>query len=100
MLCVCTEKVGVKNTELVCKAVRLAFSCQTSAISYPFIPIPWFGPLSAYTEARGPLANPSRSTRPRLQQLQRNKRSKLIFGKLPLGKMHIWEVVPWEVVTL
>ena len=26
---------------LVCKAVRLAFSCQTSAISIPFIPIPW-----------------------------------------------------------
>ena len=32
-MCVC-------NTELVCKAVRLAFSCQTSAISLPFIPIP------------------------------------------------------------
>ena len=41
MLCVCTKRVCVCNTELVCKAVRLAFSCQTSAISLPFIPIRW-----------------------------------------------------------
>ena len=41
MLCVCTKIVCVCNIELVCKAVRLAFSCRTSAISLPFIPIPW-----------------------------------------------------------
>ena len=29
MLCVCTKRVCVCNTELVCKAVRLPFSCQT-----------------------------------------------------------------------
>ena len=40
MLCVCTKRVCVCNTELVCKAVRMAFSCQTSAIALPFIPIP------------------------------------------------------------
>ena len=41
VLCVCTKRVSVCDTELVCKAVRLAFSCQTSVISLPFIPIPW-----------------------------------------------------------
>ena len=41
MLCVCTKRVCVCNNELVWKAVRLAFSCQTSAISLPFILIPW-----------------------------------------------------------
>ena len=40
MLCVCTKRVCVYYNELVCKAVRLAFSCQTSAISLPFILIP------------------------------------------------------------
>ena len=35
------KNVCVRFTELVCKAVRLAFSCQTSAVSFPFIPIPW-----------------------------------------------------------
>ena len=44
MLCVCIKRVCVRNTELVCKAVRLAFSCQTSAISFPFIPIRWSWP--------------------------------------------------------
>ena len=39
MLCVCTKRVCVRNNELVCKAVRLAFLCQTSAISLPFIHI-------------------------------------------------------------
>ena len=39
-VCVCTKRVFVKFTELVCKATRLAFSCQTSAISFPFIPVP------------------------------------------------------------
>ena len=39
MLCVCTKRLCVCDTELVCKAVRLNFSCQTSAISLPFIPI-------------------------------------------------------------
>ena len=39
MLCVCIKRVFVRNYELVCKAVRLAFSCQTRAISFPFIPI-------------------------------------------------------------
>ena len=29
------------NTELVCKAVRLVFSCQTSAISFPLFLFPW-----------------------------------------------------------
>ena len=42
MLCVCTKTVCVRFTELVCKAVRLAFSCQTSSISFPFIPIPCY----------------------------------------------------------
>ena len=40
-LCVCTNWVCVCNSALVCKAVRLALSCQTSASSFPFIPIPW-----------------------------------------------------------
>ena len=40
MLCVCTKRVCVCYTELVCKTVRLACSCQTSAISLPFILIP------------------------------------------------------------
>ena len=40
MLCVCSKRVCVRNIKLVCRAVRLAFSCQTSAISFPFIPIP------------------------------------------------------------
>ena len=42
MLCVCTKRVCMCNTELVCKAVRLAFSYQTSAIALPFNP--WFIP--------------------------------------------------------
>ena len=42
MLCVCTKRVCVRFTVLVCKAVQLAFSCQTSSILFPFIPIPWF----------------------------------------------------------
>ena len=37
MLSVCTKRVCVCDKELVCKAVRLAFSCQTSDISIPFI---------------------------------------------------------------
>ena len=41
-VCVCTKRVCVKFTVLFCKAIRLAFSCQTSAISFLFIPIPWF----------------------------------------------------------
>ena len=40
MFCVCARRLCVKITVLVCKAVRLAFSCQTSAISFPLIPIP------------------------------------------------------------
>jgi len=40
MMCVFTKTVCVCNNELVCKAVRVAFSCQTSAISLPFIIIP------------------------------------------------------------
>ena len=47
MLCVCTKRVCVCYTELVCKAVRLAFSCRTSVISLPFIPIPWFWVLDS-----------------------------------------------------
>jgi len=39
MLWLWTKRVRVRNTELVCKAVRPAFSCQTSAISLPFTPI-------------------------------------------------------------
>ena len=42
MLWVCTKRVCVRNTELVRIAVWLAFSCHTSAIFFPFIPIPWF----------------------------------------------------------
>jgi len=42
MLCVCTKRVCVCNTELVCKAVQRTFSCHTSAIALPFISIPWF----------------------------------------------------------
>ena len=38
---VCTKRVCVCNNELVCKALRLASSCQTSAISLPCIFIPW-----------------------------------------------------------
>ena len=40
MLCVRTKRVCVCDNKLVCKTVRLAFSCQTSAISLPFILIP------------------------------------------------------------
>ena len=41
VMCVCLYQKSVcKVTVPVCKAVRLAFSCQTSAISFPFIPIP------------------------------------------------------------
>ena len=39
-VCVCTKRVCVRFTELVCKAVRLAFLCQANAISFPFTPIP------------------------------------------------------------
>ena len=46
MLCVCNRRVCVKFTVLVCKAVRLAFSCQTSAISFPFILFPGHSTLS------------------------------------------------------
>ena len=35
------QKSVCKFTVPVCKAVRLAFSCRTSAISFPFIPVPW-----------------------------------------------------------
>ena len=42
--CVCLYQKSVcKDYRTVCKAVRLAFSCQTSAISFPFIPIPCRG---------------------------------------------------------
>ena len=40
MVCVCIKRVCVCDTELVCKAVWLAFSCDASAISLPFFPIP------------------------------------------------------------
>ena len=43
VVCLYQKSVRVCNTELVCKAVRLAFSCQTSAISLPFILNPWLG---------------------------------------------------------
>ena len=49
-VCVCTKRVCVSNTKPkactvgIYKAVRLAFSCQTSAISLPFIPIPCVWP--------------------------------------------------------
>ena len=39
MLCVCTKRI-CKVYKLVCKTARLAFSCQTSASSFLFIPIP------------------------------------------------------------
>ena len=42
MLCVCTKKLCVCDTELVCKAVRLAFSSQNCAITLPFILVPWY----------------------------------------------------------
>ena len=42
MLCVCTKRLCVCNNELACKAVWLAFSCQTSAIPLPIILIPWY----------------------------------------------------------
>jgi len=38
------QKSVCKVTVLVCIAVRLAFSNQTSAISFPFIPIPFYPP--------------------------------------------------------
>ena len=41
MLCVGTKRVCVCNTELVCKVVGQPFSCQISAISLPFNPIPY-----------------------------------------------------------
>ena len=40
-LTVFTKRVCVCNKELVCKAMQMAFSCQTSAISLLFILIPW-----------------------------------------------------------
>jgi len=42
------QKSVCKFTVLVCKAVRLAFSCRTSAISFPFIPVPWFCALEVF----------------------------------------------------
>ena len=40
---------------------------------------------------------PSRSARPPPLHL---RRSKLTFGKVPLGKLHIWEIEPsWKVAT-
>ena len=55
MLGVCTKRVCVCNNEFVCEALRLAFSCQTSAISHPFILIPWAKPvcLPIYMYAMG-----------------------------------------------
>ena len=48
VMCVCLYQKSVcKVTVPVCKAVRLAFSCQTSAISFPFIPIPWYSPVQS-----------------------------------------------------
>ena len=41
-VCVCTKRVCVCYKELVCKAVQLAFSCQTCAISILFIFVPCF----------------------------------------------------------
>ena len=41
MLCVCSKGLCVCDKELVCKTVRLAFSCQTSAVSLPYILFPW-----------------------------------------------------------
>ena len=41
VMCVCLYQKSVKFTVPVCKVARLTFSCQTSAISFPFIPIPW-----------------------------------------------------------
>ena len=35
------------DKELVCKAVQQAFSCQTSAISLPFILVPWCRPCKS-----------------------------------------------------
>jgi len=40
----------------------------------------------------------SRSDRPRCS-LRRLRRPTITFGKLPLGKMHIWEVATMETVT-
>ena len=51
MLYVCIKGVYKCNNKLVCKAVRLAFSCQTSAISLLFILIG----LGSVMELYGPL---------------------------------------------
>ena len=40
MLCVCTKIVCVCNTELVCKVVRLALSCHSSAFPFPLFLFP------------------------------------------------------------
>ena len=48
MLWIWTKKMYMCDNKLVLKAVRLAFSCQTSAISLPFILIPWFKLIRKY----------------------------------------------------
>ena len=42
-----------------------------------------------------PPAHPSRSARPHCS-LQHLRGPNLTFGKLPLGKLHPWEVATWE----
>ena len=42
-MCVCLYQMSVcKVYRTGLQSVRVAFSCQTSAISFPFIPIPWY----------------------------------------------------------
>ena len=53
-------------------------------------------PKSVLAAALGPLACSSLSARSPLQPVAPQlRRPNLTFGKLPLNKLHIWEVVPW-----
>ena len=92
VVCLYQKSVRVCNTEFVCKTVRPAFSCQTSAISLPFIPIPC--PIPIIAVGLGPLLHPAKLTRPNLTLNVHLGSCPMenchVLGKSPLGKCN-WE---------
>ena len=56
-------------------------------------------PKSVLAVALGPLAHPSRRHLAPHYSLRRLRGPNLNFRKLPLGKLHIWEVTTQEIVT-
>ena len=93
MLYVCAKRVCVRFTKLVCKAMRLAFSCQTSVISFPFIPIPWVY-LSNPSSSKLPYIFPTCST---IQCHNNYLERPQNIENAPVRKDLLWDIQKWEI---